>query len=360
MSTYYTVAQERGGHWFGRPTGDPEFSIGINHLDGASLRYPDSGDAWRSRYGNSQRKWLSAVGEELRAWGFNAVGWVQEVVIISDHYHRHSRNFIREEYEWLGMPYCHMLPFTDSHQWEDEIRLPDVMHPDFEEWCDYVARDHCARLADDPNLIGYFYSDCPVFSHTRIHNTWRGTLLRPWLPRALARPDSPIDEVAERYYRVTRDAIRRYDPNHLILGDRYEANAPLPAQVIEAALPFVDVLSFQCFGTPEHIHETLAQYADRYHVPLLLADAAGRKGPPGFPPTDDRLQDVAHYRRTMELLLSIPQCIGYHLCGAVIRNRTRRHGLKDHTDEPIRWTVDGLREVNVWVEETVAERLSAG
>ena len=30
-------------------------------------------------------------------------------------------------------------------------------------------------------------------------------------------------KLAERYYRVTHDAIRRYDPHHLILGDRYEA-----------------------------------------------------------------------------------------------------------------------------------------
>ena len=29
--------------------------------------------------------------------------------------------------------------------------MPDLMSSDFEEWCDYVARDDCARLRDDPN-----------------------------------------------------------------------------------------------------------------------------------------------------------------------------------------------------------------
>ena len=54
------------------------------------------------------------------------------------------------------MPYCHMLPFTEAHQWQVEVRQPDVTSPDFEEWCDYVARDACARFRDDPKLIGYF------------------------------------------------------------------------------------------------------------------------------------------------------------------------------------------------------------
>tara|TARA_Y100000588_G_scaffold269877_2_gene285334 strand:- start:1308 stop:1580 length:273 start_codon:yes stop_codon:yes gene_type:complete len=65
------------------------------------------------------------------------------------------------------MPYCHLLPFTEAHQWEVETRLPDVFSEDFEQWCDTVAREHCAQMAEDPNLIGYFYCDCPTWVHTR-------------------------------------------------------------------------------------------------------------------------------------------------------------------------------------------------
>lgn len=75
-----------------------------------------------------------------------------------------------------------------------------------------------------------------------------------------------LSKIAERHYRVTRDAIRRYDPNHLI-----------------------------------------------------LADAAGHIRAPGdtsWPPTADRTQDGDHYRKTMETLWGIPQSVGYHLCGA--------------------------------------------
>ena len=83
---------------------------------------------------------------------------------------RHSWNFTFEHYQWLGMPYCHPLPFTETHQWEVETCYPDVFTQDFEEWCDYVARKECARMADDPKLIGYFYVDFPTWVHCPENN----------------------------------------------------------------------------------------------------------------------------------------------------------------------------------------------
>jgi hypothetical protein len=53
-----------------------------------------------------------------------------------------------------------------------------------------------------------------------------------------------LSALAGVYYHTTHDAIRRYKTQHLILGDRYEAHAPLPSEVVNAAWPFI-VLSFQ-------------------------------------------------------------------------------------------------------------------
>ncbi len=66
------------------------------------------------------------------------------------------------------MSYCDLLPFIESHQWEIEPRLSRIDSPGFAEWCDYVARALCARL------IGYFYTDCPLWVHTQAGNKWRG------------------------------------------------------------------------------------------------------------------------------------------------------------------------------------------
>jgi hypothetical protein len=90
-----------------------------------------------------------------------------------------------------------------------------------------------------------------------------------------------------------------------------------------------------------------AAFADR---PVLLADAAGwvsAHGDTGWPPATDRHHDANHYRRVMEALWDIPQGVGYHLCGAHIRNNARRYGFRDRANRLLPETVDGIRAVNV-------------
>ena len=145
---------ERAGHWwFLAPDGEPFWSIGMNHIDSAALRHAETVHIWRDKYGNSEQRWIrKAVAPDLRDWGFNTIGWTQEVVLRSPAMHRHSRSFTYEEYRWADMPYCHLLPFTETHQWEKETRHPDVFSEGFEAWCDYVARKECARMAEDAKL----------------------------------------------------------------------------------------------------------------------------------------------------------------------------------------------------------------
>jgi hypothetical protein len=114
---FFTVGQRGGRWWFITPAGEPFFSIGLNHIDPSPLRLAENGDLWQRKYGNSMERWLKeAVAPDLRAWGFNSVGWTQEVVTRGPTNHRHSRAFTFEEYQWLGVPYCHQLPFADFHQ----------------------------------------------------------------------------------------------------------------------------------------------------------------------------------------------------------------------------------------------------
>ncbi|MHC4627595.1 MAG: twin-arginine translocation signal domain-containing protein, partial [Planctomycetota bacterium] len=238
---FFTIGRRNARWWLISPEDKKFFSIGLNHIDSATLRYRENARIWRDKYGNSMEKWLAQVREDLRSWGFNTVGWVQEVVTREILNHRHSRNFTFEEYQWLDMPYCHMLPFVDFHQWEVETRNPDFYSKGFEQWCDYVARAHCGRLADDPKLIGYFYCDCPTWVHIRKDNR-KGPLFDPAKLESQA-GRKELADMAARYYKVAHDAIRRYDKNHLIFGDRYEAKAPLPEEVVRAAIPYVDILS---------------------------------------------------------------------------------------------------------------------
>jgi hypothetical protein len=350
---YFKVAQRQGRWWLITPEGKPFFSLGLNHIDSSPLRYAEAGDVWHRKYGNSTERWLKeSVRRDLLDWGFNSIGWTQEVVIRGDLIHRHSPAFTWEEYQWLDLPYCHLLPFAETHQWENETRHTDFFSKDFEDWCDYVARSQCARFAGDAKLIGYFYTDCPMWVHTRPPNRWKGPLFDP----AKLKTDTGKAELcrlATRYYQVTYDAIRRYDKHHLILGDRYEASAPLPMEVAEAAKPFVDVLCFQDFREPV---KNLADWHARTGKPVLWAD--GAKNVPAQDAatgTSYIRNDGQWYAETLKALRETPGCIGAHLCGAYLRNQARNRGLRDARERPdtenLTLITQAHRDLEKWVLE---------
>ncbi|MDP6721794.1 MAG: hypothetical protein QGF59_24205 [Pirellulaceae bacterium] len=135
--------------------------------------------------------------------------------------------------------------------------------------------------------------------------------------------------------------IRRYDKHHLILGDRYEANAPIAMEVVNAALPFVDVLSFQDFRDP-------VKHLDQWHAktgkPVLLADAARMKWLTN--PDEFTRNEGAWYAETLAELFKNPGCIGFHLCGAYQRNRARRYGLLDEQENPDQENVALMKAAN--------------
>jgi len=343
---FFTLGQRDGHWWLISPDGKPFFTLGMNHIDPASLRYPENIHIWRDKYNGSTLTWIQdSVVPNLKAWGFNSVGWVQEVTVRK---WRHSRPFTVDEYKALGIPYCHLLPFMESHQWEKHTVHYDFFSADWVERCDYIARAHCAELSDDPNLIGYFYSDCPTWTHDRAENRWRGPIFDPKKLESKSGRDE-LTALAHQYYKTTHDAIRRHDKHHLILGDRYEANAHIAMPLIEAALPFVDVLSFQDFKDP-------IKHMDEWHKktgkPVLLADAAGISDGEGI----YKRNDGKWYAKTLESLHKNPGCIGFHLCGAYQRNKARRRGLLDESENPDLENVKLIQAANEKVNHWMASQ----
>ena len=343
---FFRLGQRKDHWWLITPAENPFFTLGLNHIDPASMRYPENIDIWREKYDGSTTKWLrESVAKNLKKWGFNSVGWEQEVTVRQ---WRHSRSFTHEEYRALNMPYCHLLPFTESHQWEQHTRHFDFYSAEWEEWCDYVARAHCAEMSEDPNLIGYFYSDCPTWVHSNEVNKWRGPIFDPErLKTETGRTE--LSALARQYYKTTHDAIRRYDKNHLILGDRYEANAPIAIEVINAAIPYVDVLSFQDFRDPvTHLDE----WYKKTGKPVLLADTAKIKWL--TEPGEFTRNNGQWYAETVAQLHKNPGCIGFHLCGAYQRNKARRYGLLDEAENPDLENVEMIKsanqKINQWME----------
>jgi len=351
--SFFTLGKVKGRWLFKDPKGKPFFSLALNHFDSATLRYPENEHIWREKYSNDQLRWIKeGVTPRLKDWNFNSVGWVQEVTVKQQ---AHSANWSYEEYQALDMPYFHMLPFIETHSWNPWHKNADLRSSEFEDWCEYVARSHCTRFREDPKLIGYWYSDCPTWTWNRPHNKWRGPMFDPEKLKSKAGRKELYD-LARHYYQVTHDAIRRYDPNHLIMGDRYEANMPLPIEIVNASDGLVDVLSFQDFKDP-------ATHLDDWHRkigrPVLWADGAqgaeihdhsGR-----YPTNKYKENNGEWYAKMLKGLQSNPGAVGAHLCGAFLRNRQRARGLLGEQEEPDTANNDLIRAANKGMTEWVAQ-----
>ncbi len=116
--------------------------------------------------------------------------------------------------------------------------------------------------------------------------------------------------LADRYYRICRDEMRRVMPGHLYLGSRVHT---CPTVVAQAAARYVDVYSMNSYvalaGTG-----TLPRDADK---PVMIAEyhfAAPDRGVPGvgLSPVGDQLQRSRAFAAFVVAGLQHPQVVGTH------------------------------------------------
>ena len=71
---FFTLAEIDNHWWFVTPQGQAFFSIGLNHIDPASLRYPENIEIWEEKYNASTTEWIKeSVKPNLEKWGFRQV-----------------------------------------------------------------------------------------------------------------------------------------------------------------------------------------------------------------------------------------------------------------------------------------------
>jgi hypothetical protein len=135
--------------------------------------------------------------------------------------------------------------------------------------------------------------------------------------------------LAERYFRITAEAIREADPNHMNFGARF---AYVPQRdVIARAAPHLDVISFNCYAF-EPMHAL-----DAYGVhdkPCILGEFSFRGDDAGLPNTrgaGPRVPTQADRAAAFETFvargLRSPWLVGYHWF--------------EHADEPKEGRFDG-------------------
>jgi hypothetical protein len=315
---FFHTGQIDGRWWLIDPTGQAFYMIGTDHARYTghwceSLGYAPYGKNMAAKYGSAEA-WAEATAERLAQWGFNTLpaGHSPEL---------RYRSFAHIEFLSMGAGFAGMDDIVPKVHWTG---VPNVFSPLWPRYCDFVAREQCAPNADDPWLIGYFI-DNELEWYGKDHTTagmfteaWKKpadhTAKQAWIAflkdalgtpeafatafgvevdswdalaahttpaqarteRAMALEQDWVRLVAERYFATTAEAIRRHDPNHLVLGSRFAGNAP---DIWDIAGRHCDIVSYNIYpwidveqGVPDSVTETIVGWAESCGKPMMVTE----------------------------------------------------------------------------------------
>ncbi|MCG6156362.1 hypothetical protein [Rubinisphaera margarita] len=405
---FFRVEQIDGEWKLLNPSGEPFYMRGVNHYgDG-------SGMPWNliETHG-SVENWRKSLRDRNILWGFNylppSIGptAIDPATVAKPHGHH---NLIKRTPEWSAEQYAELdFPFTIfleyPRQYMSGSNLPDVFSKEFEQGIEERCRAVCKPLKNNRNLIGYHYTQNPpwhpqaksfdlwidditksgmagrtawialmrqIYGSTDRWSAVYGIPIDSWSEietlenplrgyvnerKHLADREAFMQRICERWYKVHRDAIRRYDPSHLILGDRNTLHLqPLPEYAIRVMKPYVDVLSVNVMGPPQIAYEVLEDATRVWDGPIHLADTGAGIYSGGVPKSTYQARDLAEFEKVyagmMQMGVEHPQIIGFGWCGFYeTPHPGGRAGLVDvATGEPLRDRLHVVQRWNEWIK----------
>ena len=263
---------------------------------------------------------------------------------------------------------------------------PDVFSVDYRRFVDSQLQKICSEHKDSRNLLGYLYTDVPSWIMGRAVQKERDDFVmiypgvnailglgdsspgkRRWVEHLKSRYASsieaakvwgfevsptygiswdymarltswfkPVDEskanedmrsflpiIADKYYGLHRELVRKHDSNHLVFGDKNMVMWHYDF-VLPALKKHVDVISIQAYGRWGDDSKLVADIYKATGKPIFNGDGCyGFAGPnqqewgiKGFRTEAKSVEEVAMmYKETMEGMMSTPYVVGWHHCG---------------------------------------------
>ncbi len=348
-ATGFFRTEKIGAKWaFIDPHGHPFYSAGMDIVGVADSSFgtdvtgrkylfeelPPPGQSWLTpdkvvsfyaanlirRYGDDwEMRGIEQMARRLHSWGFNTIGnWSNKDFAVKS-----QMPYVLPLYGWYTKK---MLSYPYG--------LPDVFSDEFQNNVDEAARKQVLSLKDDPNLIGWFLDNEPVWAGDfELKQPWADILLQDPEPSATQRklqellaanPQDSVNiksqflyECVKKYLETVTAAVRKYDPNHLLLGVRFSGN-PGPQWVKLSSL--FDVFSINIYSDtfapdPKKIQE----YSEGSGRPVLIGEftaATPGRGLEGTFYGVHKVRDLAErgvaYRYFVENSAASPYIIGTH------------------------------------------------
>lgn len=306
------------------PEGQPFFTLGINHIN--AVQEPANPNIFSEKYQNDWIQYTAEVVTQLKGWYYNTAGYGSPEAI------------------YPHMPYMEdvFLERNSNFLPDKEFFYPDVFDPKIQAAKLEKLRWMC-RNTDNLNLIGYYWTDTPQWDLERSLRT-RGTnwvhairdlpadapgriRYEEYLQECAQAGTEATDEgflalIAQAHYKCIGEATRSLHPGALIFGERYLMDDH-PEVVLEAAMPYIDVLSIQP-GSDRFEGAYFDALYEKYKKPIVICDHQCSFPTPQYDKTMwkqlESEQAVAEmYQRYLAEASAKPYIIGYHRCQYIDR-----------------------------------------
>lgn len=353
---FFRVEKADDGRWWAMdPLGRGTALLGVDHVGYGGMY---SQRTHRSPYNEANKRNFASVADweadtlaKLKSWGFTMLGAGGNGNPSLRHRGlAHAVNIhVGDGICGDGMPDEY---FICPNEHRPCSAMPNVFHPGFPAWCDHVARRKCAPNAADQWLVGYFLDNELAWWGRGAGDTGLFDAVEK-LPdghpakaaqrdflreRGVAGPAPKevkrdfLRLAADLYFRHATEAIRRHDPNHMILGCRFAGLGGADPVVWEVAGKYSDIVTFNCYpwadidrnvvftgrGSGVTVADAFAERQKIVGRPMLVTEwsfpaldtgrpclyGAGQR----FRTQDERTRATALFARTM---LSMPFLVGY-------------------------------------------------
>ena len=325
-----------GRWWIIDPNGYRCFMRNVSSVGTCYLGSPNQTNAAIARYG-SKEAWTEATADLIKNhWYFNLCGGFADNTA--------NRSVIQTGCGSMAGGYGRLVGSNCSNGGStrfSENNTMNVFDPEFIPFAD----ERAAALdgnKDNPWVLGYTSdNELPMdvgmlynylsLDSTKPMNRYSYACAWTWLCRMTGK-SSPSQQdiegdlpelfrgfVWDRYYNVVTTAMRKHDPNHMILGTRFLTHVKNAEWVLRFAALYLDAMTINWYGQWEPNADDLKKLGERADLPMMVtefytkamdAGMANTRGAGWLVPTQ---QDRADFYQGFTLrLLESKNFVGWH------------------------------------------------
>ena len=374
-SGFFRTQHDGKRWWLVTPEGNSFITFGVNHYHASWWAQEHNRTFWKKKFRakeiydeNWNRGFRNAALHDLKRLGINTLGIHTDAVMLT------------EPPGYACYPYvAEFTPLKLSHYLDPSPRTyMDVFSKEYANICEKTAKEMVAPYANDPMILGFCMSDCPLFTdgeakrfkgttfprqirnlsseslgkrryvqlmkkhypqitdfnkvYLTNFNSWED-LLKASNWRDNLDPQNEYEKrdntrflemCVDQYYKTAKLAFKRYNSNHLFLGDKLNGNSDGLDAVIQITTRYTDLVNFQYYDILENHTSNMHKWSKKVSIeqPLLNGDSAfsvpTETMPKPFGPHCSNQKERA--KLTLEYMkqsLARKDFVGWHMCGII-------------------------------------------